>query len=226
MHTYTLVLAHGLGLEHVVERRHRVQLRRASRASRMRPGRSPRASTSRVGAARPPARAARPSACPGTGPCALRSPRRSVLRDGRRRGVGDRRRVLVEVGGRSQPEVGVPGAHRLSPSGGRVEVSVSYKRCHARVRVRARAGTSVEDCRSRARSSVDAPQYRVQHRRRRDHVRDVAAAGHRRERLQVDERRVAHVHPRGLGAAVRAHVAPELATGRLDRVVHLARAAP
>ena len=43
------------------------------------------------------------------------------------------------------------------------------------------------------------------------------------QRLQVHERGVAHVHARGLGRAVRAHEAGELAARGLDRVVRLAR---
>ena len=44
-----------------------------------------------------------------------------------------------------------------------------------------------------------------------DHVGDQAALGHRRDRLQVDEARLAEVHPVGPGAAVGDRVHAQLA---------------
>ena len=56
-----------------------------------------------------------------------------------------------------------------------------------------------------------------------DRVRDVAAADHRRERLQVDEAGVAHVHPRRARMSHRIrHSRRSPPSGRLDREVHLA----
>src|ERR1019366_5290786 len=54
-------------------------------------------------------------------------------------------------------------------------------------------------------------------------VRDEATAQQGRQRLQVHEARSPHVEAVWLVRAVRDHVATELAPGRLDRGVYLAR---
>src|SRR5690349_2789489 len=72
-------------------------------------------------------------------------------------------------------------------------------------------------------SPVDASQDRVEHGQRGDQIGDVPVLDHGRQRLQVDEARVAHVHAGRLRRAVGAHEAAELTAGTLDRVVGLAR---
>src|SRR6266487_6064960 len=63
-----------------------------------------------------------------------------------------------------------------------------------------------------SRSPVHPSKYRVNACYRDDHVGDQAALGHRRDRLQVRERRVAEVDPVGARAAVADRVAAQLAT--------------
>src|SRR3954454_7424961 len=88
-------------------------------------------------------------------------------------------------------------------------------------------GTRVGSTAIRARypgwSPIYAPEDRVEHRQRRDEVGDVGAVGHRRERLEVHEARVAHMYAGRLGGAVGAHEAGQLAARALDRVIDLAR---
>ena len=93
------VLARGDGVEHVVEGRDRDQVRgrQAHHAGGLL-DRGRRAPAVPVAGPRA-ARGSRPSAGPGTSPCAPRSAARSCLRHGRRRGVGDDRRVLRQVDG-------------------------------------------------------------------------------------------------------------------------------
>ena len=132
--------AHGLGLEHVVEARHRRPDRRASR-------RITQATCSIASGEHQPC--TRCAACERgqrgraavrvAGPCAPRSRRAARLGPAVRRRVRDRRRVLLEVGRGcpSRRACDLQSGHRGSP--------------------------------------VDAPEDRIEHRRRGDHVGDVAA---------------------------------------------------
>ena len=138
---------------------------------------------------------------------------------------GDQRRVLVEVGGH------VPAGHAraVGIAGDAHEVLLPFGWVHAPTRRMAHAPSgqsahapiAIIDHTSMPIVIDRSPQDRVEHRRGRDQVGDVRVARHVRERLQVDERGVAHVHPRGLGGAVGAHVAAQLSAGGLDRVVDL-----
>src|SRR4051794_37685894 len=61
------------------------------------------------------------------------------------------------------------------------------------------------------RSPINSSENRVEHRERLDEVGHVAADAHVPQRLEVHERRVAEVHPRGLRRAVGDHEAAQLA---------------
>src|SRR5712691_5352677 len=71
-------------------------------------------------------------------------------------------------------------------------------------------------------SSINLAHDGVERADDRDHVRDERVAHARRRRLQRDEGRRAELDPPRLRAAVRDHVAAELAARRLDRDVDLA----
>src|SRR6056297_3126302 len=71
------------------------------------------------------------------------------------------------------------------------------------------------------RSSVHAPEHDVEAPQRGDHVGDVLAFGHLRQRVEVVETRAADLEPGGLVGAIRANVDAEFAFGDLDGLVHL-----
>src|SRR5512143_20961 len=82
--------------------------------------------------------------------------------------------------------------------------------------------TMNSSCMAASRLAVHFAQHDVDAGDAGDHVGHVAAAHHRPERLQVDERRPAEVTAHRFGRAVADDVHAELALGRLDRMVRLA----